>query len=133
MSLKDVQEKQNVYIAASGGVLAIRESDDTYNDSNRELIAAYKETYGTAFLGNINFYGDQRTNVASGKKSIYFEYTGQLVYNFGCDFVIPVKDEMLESLIRDWNAGKTRENGISVLDSIMNRIQELEGINLIWY
>lgn len=133
MILSEIKEMQNAYIAASGGVLEIRESDDTYNDSNRDLIEAYKEKYGSAFLGSINFYGDRRESVVSGEKSVYEEYTGQPVYNFGCDFVVPTKDEKLEALVRDWNSGKSRYNGVSVIDTIMDRIQELGGSNLLWY
>ena len=132
--LMELQQRQNQYLAMTGGVLALRESDDTYNDMNREMIKAFKTVNGTAFLGNINFYGERRQEVASHQRSIYTEYTGQFVYNFGYSFVVPEKDDTLEALVIEWNRGKNHtDGGASMVDAIMNRINELGGINFIWY
>ena len=133
-AVREIQKRQNNYLASTGGVWALREADEKYNDMNRETIDAFKKAYGTAFLGNINFYGEDRQKVASKEKSIYVEYTGQLVYNFGCAFVVPTKDEVLENLISYWNTDKkTASECHGLIDKIVDRIQEIGGINFVWY
>ena len=129
-ALKELRKRQNLYLASTGGAWALREADEKYNDMNREIIDAFKKAYGAAFLGKINFYDEERQRVASKQQSVYVEYTGQLVYNFGCSFVVPVKDEDLEARIVEWNAGR---NTTSVIDKIMARIEELGGISFVWY
>ena len=133
-ALREIRKRQNLYLASTGGPWALREADEKYNDMNREIIDAFKKAYGTAFLGKINFYDEERQRVASKQQSVYAEYTGQLVYNFGCAFVVPVKDEVLENLVYDWNADKPSVSAChSLIDAIMNRINELGGINFVWY
>ena len=132
-TVESILKKQRDYLAYTGGVLALREADDTYNDYNRDIIAAFKETYSTAFLGNINFYGEKRPKIVDGSVSVYDEYTGQLVYNFGADFVISTKDELLESMIRTWNGGHTHSDKRNLINQITDRITELGGICFIWY
>lgn len=127
--LNAVKHEQLSYIAASGGVLEIRESDDKYNDYNREIIKKFQDAHGSAFLGNINFYGEQRERVAEGKESVYEEYTGQPIYNASFSFVVPEKDEKLETAIRAWNGGA----GKADVNKIFARIEELKGISFIWY
>ena len=129
-ALKEIRKRQNLYLASTGGAWALREADEKYNDMNREIIDAFKKAYGAAFLGKINFYDEERQRVASKQQSVYVEYTGQLVYNCGCSFVVPVKDEDLEARIVEWNAGR---NTTSVIDKIMARIEELGGISFVWY
>lgn len=124
-----VKKKQNAYIAASGGVLGLRENDETNNDMNREIIEAVKLGYGRAFLGSVNLYGEQRERVACGEESPLEEYTGQKLYNFCADFVVPNDDMELVAMIRGWNgAGETE-----LVGRIINRVQKLGGVNLIWY
>lgn len=133
-TLKEIQRKQIQYLAATGGVWALREADEKYNDMNREIIEAFKNAHGRAYLGKINFYDDERRRVASKQQSVYVEYTGQLVYNFGCAFVVPEKDEALENLIFDWNTDKPSVSSCrGLIDAIMARIEELGGINFVWY
>ena len=133
-AVREIQKRQNQYLAATGGVWALREADEKYNDMNREIIEAFKQTHGTAFLGNINFYGEERQKVASKQQSVYKEYTGQLVYNFGCAFVVPAKDEVLENLIFDWNTDKKAASEChGLIDKIIDRINELGGVNFVWY
>lgn len=133
-ALREIQKRQNHYLAATGGVWALREADENYNDMNREIIEAFKQAHGTAYLGKINFYDEERRRVALKQQSVYVEYTGQLVYNFGCAFVVPEKDEALESLICDWNTDKkTTSECHGLIDKIMDRINELGGVNFVWY
>jgi hypothetical protein len=132
-TVDSILKKQREYLAYTGGVFALREADETYNDFNRDIIAAFKEAHGTAFLGNINFYGEKRQKVADGSASVYEEYIGQLVYNFGADFVVADKDELLESMIRTWNGGHTHSDKRNLIAQITDRIAELGGLCFIWY
>lgn len=125
--------RQRQHIGKSGGWGALREADNAYNDLNRDLITAMKLIHGTAFLGNINFYGEAHKQVAIGEKSVYEEYGGQFVYNFACSFCVPTADEELESLIQTWNASDLLPKRQIEVDTIMNRIEAIGGIHLIWF
>lgn len=94
---------QREYALAREGYLRIDEADDTYNDLNRKIINAYRERYGTAYLGRINYSGNQRQRIADGTESVFEAYTGQPLYNFCCDFCVSAPDRTLEELIRHWN------------------------------
>ena len=126
--LEKLKKQQLQYIAASGGVLALRESDDVYNDLNRKLIAAFAEVYSSARLGRVNFYGKQRQRFINGAESLYKPYTGQKICNFEFDFIVPSCDTELETMIRLWNEGVG-----ALVPKITARIEELGGINFIWY
>lgn len=91
---------QREYALAREGYLRIDEADDTYNDLNRKIINAYRERYGTAYLGRINYSGNQRQRIADGTESVFEAYTGQPLYNFCCDFCVSAPDRTLEELIR---------------------------------
>ena len=91
------------YVRGTGGFLALREADDTYNNLNREQLRALKMMHGRLWLGSINFFGDKRKKVMAGNEDIYEELLDQMVYNFGCDFAVPVPDKELGDLIRAWN------------------------------
>ena len=131
--LKKIKKKQNAYVANSGGILAIRESDDVYNDFNREMLVTFKEESGSVFVGKINFYGKQRERVAAGVESVYTEYIGQPIYNFACDFAVPKRDETLERLIREWNNAGGYMKGTHLVDAIHSRVEELGGLIFVWF
>lgn len=71
-------------------------NDSKINDLNRQIIMALKKSAGAAFIGNINHYSPDTATILK-------EYTGQFIYNFGCDFCIPSFDEPLVGLIMEWN------------------------------
>lgn len=127
------RKKQNDYIRGTGGYGSLREADETYNDLNRELIRCFLMRYGKAYMGNVNFYDDKRKKIAKGEASVYEEYTGQMVYNFGCSFVVPTQDEELEKLIRDWNSDDRLPKDPEAVKKITTRVDRLGGIHLIWY
>lgn len=134
-TLAELKREEYTHVSDVGGWLELRESDRTINDGNREQIAAFKREHGAAWLGNINFYDEQRKQIASGTESVYEEYTGQMVYNFGCAFCVPVPDETLSNLIREWNSDYKPGISKSVwsqIDAITKRIDDLGGIHLIW-
>mgnify|MGYP000261079640 CR=1 FL=1 len=112
---------QREYALAREGYLRIDEADDTYNDLNRKIIDAYRERYGAAYLGRINYSGNQRQRIADGTESVFEAYTGQPLYNFCCDFCVSVPDRTLEELIRRWNNADIPLSEKKV-DTIMDRI-----------
>ncbi len=121
------------YIRSTGGYLEPREADATYNDWNREQLRALKMMHGRLFLGSINFHGDQRKKVVAGKEGIYEELLDQMVYNFGCDFAVPAPDKELEKLIRAWNEDERLPKKLVDVEAMTGRVEQLGGINLIWY
>ena len=128
-ALQMVQQETNAYVAVRGGWGALKEADEDLNDLNRKSIKAFKKQHGQAFLGSINCYDDKkRAGIKDGTVSIYEEYVNQKIYNFHCDFCVPVADPVLEELVRRW----ANESDVSVLSKISARITKLEGISFIW-
>lgn len=121
------------YVRESGGFLALREADGVYNDLNREQLLALKMMHGRLWLGSINFYDDKRKNITAGEESVYEELTDQMVYDFGCDFAVPVPDKGLEELIRAWNGDERLPKKLVDVEAMTGRVEQLGGINLIWY
>lgn len=131
-ALSYYRQMQRLYAVSCGGYLGIRECDDTYNDWNRKIIDAYRERYGAAYLGRINYSDNQRQRIADGTESVFEAYTGQPLYNFCCDFCVSAPDRTLEELIRHWNNAAVPLSEKKV-DAIMDRIQVLCGQTFIWY
>ena len=98
------------------------------NDLQREKINAIYEKYGTAYIGKVNFYDDERTNLTA--TGVFTEYKGQLVYNFGASFVIPEIDNVLAEMIIAWNS--KYPTSLTPIEKIVNRVVQLGGVNLIW-
>lgn len=126
--LIELKKEQNAYVNQMGGYINVKEGDEYYNNLNREQIAALKEEYKSVFLGKINFCGNERLEVLENKKSVYEEYTGQTVFNFGCEFCVPSKDNELETLILEWN----KKYRVEIINRIYDRIEVLRGICFIW-
>lgn len=134
-TLEELKRDEYSHVASVGGWLELGESDRTINDGNREQIAAFKREHGAAWLGNINFYDEQRQRIASGMEPVYEEYTGQMVYNFGCAFCVPMPDETLSNLIRQWNSDDetgVNNNVVNQVNAITKRIDDLGGVHFIW-
>lgn len=123
---------QSLYALGLGGYAALKESDDTYNDLNRRIIDAFYKANGTAFLGEINLSHEKCQRIADGTGQVFEEYTGQLVYNFGCRFVVPVADKTLEQLILDWN-GISQSSHQPSVSEITDAIERLGGRSILWY
>jgi len=129
-TLKELKTEEFKHVASMGGWYEIPEADCTLNDLSRKQIDALKNEFGSAYLGCINYYDEKTNQVANGEMPIYTEYTGQMVYNFEYCFCVPCADSLLEKLIREWN-GKPSDV-YNLIGKIINRIEELNGINLIW-
>ena len=125
--LDEINKRENKHIARCGGVLSVLETDDILNDLQREKICAIYEAHGKAYMGKVNYHGVEHK--ALTQETAYTEYTGQEVYNFDADYVVPVKDAGLAEMIVGWNAdGPTA----GLIDRIFNRIEEIGGIYLHW-
>jgi len=127
--LENTIHEQNAYISASGGILNIKESDDTFNDLNREQITDMLEEHGKVFLGKINVSDENARKQILDGGSPYTKYTGGFVKNFSCDFAVPKADKELASLLRCWVDGDT---AVSVLDEITEKVSSLGGVMFIW-
>lgn len=116
------------YLQMIGGVGALREADDTYNDFNREMIRSMALRDEQAYLGCINYYGETRERIIAKEQSIYEKYTGGNIYNFSCAFCVPVADEKLEELVRAWLESASGP----LVSKIMSRVETIGGVNLLW-
>lgn len=127
--------RQAEHIRDTGGWLEPREADGYYNDLNRERIEAFQLIHGAVFLGDINIHDPEMyKKVRDGSsEDLFEEYTGQLVYNFGCDFCIPNSDEKLADMIRQWNRSDILPKRMVDIEAITGRIDELGGIQFIWF
>lgn len=85
-----------------------------------------------AFLGEINLSHEKRQQIADGTGQVFEEYTGQPVYNFSCQFVVPSADITLEQLILDWN-GISQSRRQPPVSEIMDAIERLDGRSILWY
>lgn len=129
-TVAEIKNSLNKHVLSLGqwGWLGVGENDTFLNDSNRALIDAFKREHGAAFVGKININNDQRrAAIANGTESPYTEYAGQLVYNFGCDFVVPVEDRKLEEMLRAYC-----KDGAYNAETIIDRIEQIGGEYLIW-
>ena len=126
------RKAQRDYVLAAGGYLSVTEADDKYNDLNREIIAAFRQAYGTAFIGFVNYYGDTRKDLVERKVPVYIDYHGEPVYNFGCSFIVPEADAELARMIVAWNTDGP-EADAKLPGKITDRIEKIGGINIIWY
>lgn len=127
------RKKRHEYIVICGGFGGIREADETYNDLNREEIEAFRKKYGRAFLGKRNYYGKEREEIIAGKRDVYTEYTGELVRNFACDFVVPRPDHTLANMIRAWNGDETLPKKYKDADVTTKYIESIGGFSIIWF
>ena len=127
-----LRKRQFQYVRMSGGCDALREADEQYNSFNRSIIAYMKKDHGHLYLGNVNYYDEQREQILAGRGSVYEEYTGQEIYDFSYTFAVPTKDASLEEMIRSCNKG-TLPLSTKQVDQITHRIDEIGGENFIWF
>lgn len=106
--LLKLQKKQNEYAIRIGGVLNIQEADEIWNGYNRQIIEAYAKLHPKCQIGSFAY--PQQTS-----------YTGQKIYNFGCDYIIPEPDDELKQIMSSHQ-----------VEPIFDRIEELKGIIFIW-
>ena len=124
ISSQEIQNKlhmlkklQNVYAVSQGGVLALKEADDIWNDLNREIIKLYAEINPGCQLGLFD-------------KTVTKPYTGQKIYNFDYNFIIPKLDENLKKLIE--NRLLAKNTGEDPIMEIHDKIEAIGGITFLW-
>lgn len=99
---------------------------DAHNERQRAKLAAFLAEHSRAWIGKINIYPPAEAELV--------EYTGQLVYNYGADFVVPCPDPTLLQLIIDRDEAPytgTADDGPRV-DAILDRIAAVGGRLLTW-
>ena len=125
--LEELNQRENKLIRSFCG--RIPEANTEFNDLQREKICALYKTGGTAYIGKITCHGAERAALSAG--TVFSEYTGQLIYNFGADFVIPAPDDILAEMIMQWNTSR-KSMSPRLFKRIYNRIETLGGANLLW-
>lgn len=131
--LEDLKKRQMHYTQCKGGPLALKEGDEIFNKLTRRIIHAYAKIHPQAFLGDIHMYGTQRREFKDGNTSAMRKYHGEEVCDFGCDFLIPMRDETLDELLREYNSvwNNASLKG-SLLTKVIARIYSLGGQLLQW-
>lgn len=108
---------QNSYASSIGGLAELKEADDTWNEYNVEIIKEFAKLHPNCMLGKFN-------------ESKFTPYTGQRIYNFDCDFIVPAEDAELQRLLKNRN-----DKGYTDLSSVMkiqSRIKGTGGMVFIW-
>ena len=104
----------------------IPEATDDFNDNSRLLIQTMYAEHGQCWLGQINL---------DGEKPILRRYRpGEPLYNFCCEFILPRYDTGLINIIT-WRSKQPYRGAradMAVITTIMERINLLNGINLMW-
>ena len=129
--LKEVQQKQEEYLFFWGNLESIPVGDDTYNELSREIIAAYKECYGSAYLGKLIFSWDDQKKLERCEIGIYTEYTGQMIPAYSFNFMIPQPDTQLEAMVKEWAIDEWPPK-FELFTQILQHIKELNGLTLSW-
>ena len=99
---------------------------DEINDLTRMKLNKFAQEHSETFLGKINLYKDDTGDL--------WKYGYDFIYNFRADFAVPVNDELLVKMIkgRDTSPYTGTQADYPLVTAIINRIQEIGGILLIW-
>ncbi len=123
--------KQEEYLFFWGNLENVPVGDDTFNDLSRNVIAAYKDCHGTAYLGKLIFAWDDQKKLERGEIGIYTEYVGQPISAYSFNFVIPQPDAQLEAMTIEWAIDDWPPK-FQLFTQILQRIKELNGLTLSW-
>ena len=129
--LNQVLQKQEEYLFFWGSLENVPIGDDTFNELSSEIIAAYKECYGSAYLGKLIFSWDDQKKLERGEIGIYTEYTGQMIPAYGFNFIIPQPDALLEAMVKEWAIDEWPPK-FKLFSEILQKIKELNGLTLSW-
>lgn len=114
------RHKQNDYIRSCGGILNIKEADETYNDLNRSILDAFDDqNSGETFI--FSLFGEKA-------KEGLRKYESP-VYNFDCYFVVPKYNEELDRMVKEIGKNKSE----ATYDKIMKKVEQLHGLSLVWF
>lgn len=129
--LQAAKQKQDEYLFFWGHLNDVPPGDETFNDLSREIIAAYKEIHGTTYLGKLVFSWEEQKSFKTGEGSIYTEYTGQEIPAYGCNFILPIRDDQLEVMVKEWAIDEWPPK-LPLFTKILKRIKELDGLAVDW-
>lgn len=128
-ALSDLIQRENELFCSYGG--HITEADERWNALQRSKIAAFYEINLNAYIGKINRYGAERDTLTID--TVFSEYTGQRVYNFDANFIVPTADHELAEMIVSWNSkNNAQPTNPNLVDKINKRIEEIGGLILLW-
>lgn len=121
MSLKAAVEKLNsAMLRSMAATGSLSEADGGVNDASRAVIAAMAgEHGGVAWLVDIS---------AREGRPTYWQWDGNLVYNFGASHVLPFFDDELAALVLAFRANPSRP----IIGAIQERMATLGGETLLW-
>lgn len=130
-TLSELEKEANDYFFFHRYDGGTNEFDKSINDISRAMIIAYQQEHGCCYLGKVNLYED-----GSDDPDYHFTlYTGQKIYNFEFDLVLPCEDEELRLLIVAHNNTHKKVMEKMFMDNItkiFNRLHEIGGISLTW-
>ncbi|MBQ9839377.1 MAG: hypothetical protein IJO56_07825 [Oscillospiraceae bacterium] len=129
--LKEALQKQEEYLFFWGRLEDVPVGDDTFNDLSRDIIEAFRECYGSAYLGKLVFSWDDQKKLERGEIGIYTEYGRQPILPYDCNFVIKHPDAQLEAMVKDWAIDEWPPK-FELFTRILQRIKELDGLTLSW-
>lgn len=117
----------------SGGMRALAEflesaeADSAWNDRQRLEIEALRDRAGEAWLGVVNARGERKGPTLA-------KWDGELVLNFGADFVVPCFDPPLDRMLRERDAAPYTNVLADALrvKPIFDRVVAIGGIVLVW-
>ena len=124
-------QKQDEYLSSRGHLSDVPAGDENFNDLTREIIRAFKECHGSAFLGKQVFSWEDQKKLERGEIGIYTEYTGQSLPAYGCNFVTAQPDTQLEAMVIGWTIDEWPPK-FTLFTKILQRIQDLNGYTLNW-
>ena len=104
------------------------EFDTSINDFSQARIQAMKKEFGDCWLFKINRYSEDV------EKPFMVQFTDQKVYDFEYCAAVPEYNKELEELLIDYSKDSGFKSGqiMKKIEVIMNKIEELNGVNLIW-
>ena len=130
-SLEELYSLESDYILrhwANGGR---SEFDMSINSISRAIIEKYNERHGNCFLGAIN----QHKFLEKGETATLIKYSGQKVFNFEFDIVVPCFDKKLIDLLTEHNTPQDSfdsQKTFRLIEAITSKIQEIGGHQLFW-
>lgn len=129
--LQEAIQKQDEYLFFWGQLEDVPIGDDTFNDLSRDIITAYKECHGSAYLGKLVFSWEDQKKLERSEIGIYVEYSGQPILPYGCNFVISQPNAQLEAMVIEWAIDEWPPK-FELFTRILQRIKELDGLTLSW-
>ena len=129
--LKKALQKQEEYLFFWGCLEDVPIGDETLNELTRDIIAAYKDCHGKAYLGKLVFSWEDQKKLERREIGIYTEYSGQLILPYDYNFVVSQPDVQLDAMVTEWAIDEWPPK-FELFTRILQRIKELDGLTLSW-